>query len=85
MRMTGTLDGRSFDTLLHLNPCQPSCLAGITLETIDDEQQKVCEIPRQGLPACLFPETAHNVTFKEAGAERVNLVVGGTEHLLTAE
>lgn len=85
MRMLGTLNGRAFDTILHLNPCQPGCLAGISLDTLDDDQQKICEIPRQGFTTCLFPETAHNVTFREVNRDRLNLVLAGTENLLTAE
>ncbi len=83
INLFGSLDGTQINTSVYLNPCQSSCLSGITLETLSSNQQKICEIPRQGLPECLFPETAHNITFRQADATRVNVVLGGKEHLLT--
>lgn len=83
MHIFGKIDGVSVDTSLFLNPCQTNCLSGISLETINPIQQKICEIPRQGLPKCLFPDSAHNITFRQADAHRVNIVLGGKDHLLT--
>ncbi|GEM_PF-4448214 len=83
INLFGELDGKTINTSMFLNPCQPSCLSGITLKTISNDQQKICEIPRQGLPICLFPEAAHNITFRQADANRLNIVLGGEDHLLT--
>ena len=83
INLFGSLDGVDVNTSVYLNPCQSNCLSGITLKTIAPDQQKICEIPRQGLPECLFPETAHNITFRQADANRVNVVLSGKDHLLT--
>jgi hypothetical protein len=77
VEIVGTLQGRDVDTVAYFNPCQPGCLSFVTLETITDDAQKICDIPAQGLATCLFPETAHSLTLLRAGADGVELRIAG--------
>lgn len=81
MRVIGTLGGQDVDNIIYFNPCQPSCLAAITLETIDDNQQKICEIPAQ-VSQCLFPDTAHSFTFERLDGQSISLRLGGKGYAL---
>jgi len=66
MRAVGTYGGAAVDTTFYFNPCHQSCLSAVTLDTLDPDQQKVCDIPTVGKPVCLFPGTAHSLTFVRA-------------------
>ncbi len=81
MRVIGNLDGRQIDNLLYFNPCQTSCLAAVTLETLNDDQQKICEIPAQ-VSQCLFPESAHSFTFERLDNESISILMGGERYAL---
>jgi hypothetical protein len=81
MKVTGKLNGIPVDTMFYFNPCQPGCLAAVTLKTIDDAQQKVCEIPSQNA-VCLFPDTAHTITFGRIGLDSVELRLAGQTYPL---
>jgi len=81
MKVSGKLNGIDVDTTLYFNPCQPGCLAAVTLKTIDDAQQKVCEIPSQNA-VCLFPEAAHTITFGRIGLDSVELRLAGQSYAL---
>lgn len=82
MDVSGTYKGEDVDTVFYLNPCQDNCQAAITLDTIEPDQQKICEIPSQGKPVCMFPETAHSITFVRADAGSVILRMSGVETVL---
>lgn len=82
MRVLGTYKGVAADTTFHFNPCHQNCQAAVTLDTLDTEQQKICEIPRQGKPVCLFPETAHSLTFVRADGGSVVIRTAGEESAL---
>lgn len=75
--VVGTLQGRAIDTTAFFNPCQPGCLSFVTLETITDDAQKICDIPSQGLATCLFPDSAHSLTFLRASADSVEIRIAG--------
>lgn len=72
-RMLGTLRGTAVDTTLYFNPCQQGCLGAVSLETFDEGQQRVCDIPRMGKPVCLFPETAHVATIARVDATSMEI------------
>jgi hypothetical protein len=82
MRAIGSYNGADVDTTFYFNPCHQNCQAAVTLEVLDADQQKICEIPRQGEPACLFPETAHSMTFVRADGGSVVLRTAGNETVL---
>ena len=75
--IVGSLSGRDIDTTAYFNPCQPGCLSFITLETITPDAQMICDIPAQGLATCLFPDDAHSITLLRAGADGVEVRIGG--------
>lgn len=79
MHVTGTYNGSAVDTTFYFNPCHQNCQAAVTLVTLDPDQQKICEIPRQGKPACLFPETAHSMTFVRADGGSIVIRTAGKE------
>ena len=83
MHVTGTFRGVDVDTKFFFNPCQPGCQAAIVLDTIDDSQQKICEIPNMGNPQCLFPESAHTLTFVRADAGSMVVRTAGKESVLS--
>jgi hypothetical protein len=82
MRVTGTYRAADVDTTFFFNPCHQACQAAITLDTLDADQQKICEIPRQGKPVCLFPEGAHSMTFVRADGGSVVIRSAGVETAL---
>ncbi len=82
MRATGSYRGRAVDTTFFFNPCHQACQAAVTLVALDDNQQTICDIPRQGKPVCLFPETAHSLTFVRADGGSVVLRTAGNETAL---
>ena len=82
MKVTGKLNGTNVDTTFYFNPCQPGCLASVSLKTLDAAQQKVCEIPSQNAE-CLFPDTAHTVTFGRVGQDGVELRLGGKSYAMS--
>ncbi len=75
--VTGRLQGRDIDTVVYFNPCQPGCLSFVSLDTISEQAQKICDIPSQGLAQCLFPESAHSLTLLRAGPDGVEIRIGG--------
>ena len=79
MRVRGKYQGADVDTIFYFNPCHQNCQAAITLKTLDPDQQKICDIPRQGKPACLFPETAHSMTFVRADGGSLVIRTAGEE------
>lgn len=79
MRAVGTYLGAEVDTTFYFNPCHQNCQAAVTLQTLDPNQQKVCDIPIQGKPVCMFPETAHSITFVRADGGSVVLRTSGQE------
>lgn len=79
MRVVGSYHGGAVDTTFYFNPCHQNCLSAVTLDTLDADQQKICDIPRQGKPACLFPETAHSLTFVRADGGSIVLRTAGQE------
>lgn len=79
MDVFGTYKGVEVDTTFFFNPCKDNCQSAITLDTIAPDQQKICEIPRQGKPVCLFPDTAHPITFVRADASSMVLRTAGEE------
>jgi hypothetical protein len=82
-RVVGTYQGQEVDTNFYFNPCHQNCQAAITLETIEPEQQKLCEIPQQGKPVCLFDDTAHSVTFVRADDTSMVIRTAGEETALS--
>ncbi len=81
MNVTGNFNGKSVDSTFFFNPCQPGCLAAVTLKTIDAAQQKVCDIPSQNAE-CLFPDTAHTITFGRVGVDSIELRLAGQSYPL---
>jgi len=81
IKVVGDFNGTNVDTTSFLNPCQPGCLASVTLQTIDAAQQKVCEIPSQNA-VCLFPDTAHTITFGRVGVDSIELRLAGQSYPL---
>lgn len=79
MSVSGTLNGRHVGGVWYFNPCQPSCLAAITLTTVEPMQQTLCEIPSQ-VTQCLFPEDAQSITFARAGADSFELRLAGQSY-----
>ena len=75
--VVGTYKDAPVDTTFYFNPCQQSCLSAVTLDTIEADQQKVCDIPRQGKPACQFPGTAHTVTWLRYDAQGMEIRMAG--------
>lgn len=73
----GTWKGTDVDTTFYFNPCDDGCLSAVTLETVEPAQQKICEIPRQGKPVCLFPDAAHSVSIVRYDAESIELRMAG--------
>lgn len=77
VEVVGTLRGNEVESMVYFNPCQAGCLSFVALDTIAPEAQKICDIPSQGFAECLFPETAHSLTFLRAGEDAVELRVAG--------
>lgn len=77
VEVSGTYKDAPVDTTFYFNPCQDGCLSAVTLDTIEPDQQKVCEIPRQGKPACQFPPTAHTVTISRYDSESMEIRMAG--------
>lgn len=75
--VSGTWKGTPVDTTFYFNPCDDGCLSAVTLETIEPAQQKICEIPRQGKPVCMFPEAAHSVSIVRYDTESIELRMAG--------
>ena len=84
MDVSGKLNGVAVDGKCFFNPCQPGCLAAITLKTVSADQQKLCEIPSQ-VTQCLFPEEAHSITFGRAGADAVEVRLAGQTYVLARD
>ena len=82
MRVTGTYLASPVDTTFYFNPCHQSCLSAVTLDTLDADQQRVCDIPTIGKPVCLFPDTAHSMTFVRADGDSIVVRTTGTETAL---
>lgn len=83
MRVVGTYQDLDVDTVFYFNPCHQDCQAAITLETIEPDQQKLCEIPRQGKPNCLFDEGAHSITLVRADDASMVIRTAGEETALS--